>query len=204
MSQSDGRESVRSAAATRARILQAAAKEFAAHGLAGARIDRIAAAAKANKQLLYAYFGDKKKLFEIVLNERLIELFEAVPFTPHDLPNYVGKLFDFLMNDQEYRRLSAWRRLEVPHLATSMPKDAFRSWLQQIAECQDKGVITSRLAPAEILMLLTALPYSWVNSPQALRHQLPVDTPDALTERRKAVIEAARRIIAPGADCEVC
>ncbi|WP_217146124.1 TetR family transcriptional regulator, partial [Streptomyces sp. AC627_RSS907] len=45
--------------ATKARLLAAARAEFARHGVAGARVDRIAAAAKANKRLLYVYFGNK-------------------------------------------------------------------------------------------------------------------------------------------------
>jgi TetR/AcrR family transcriptional regulator len=43
----------------RERILSAAALEFARHGFAGARVDRIAAAAGVNKQLLFHYFGSK-------------------------------------------------------------------------------------------------------------------------------------------------
>ena len=54
----------RDSEATRRRIFEAAFEEFARHGIAGARIDRIAAAACANKQLIYAYFGSKQALFD--------------------------------------------------------------------------------------------------------------------------------------------
>jgi AcrR family transcriptional regulator len=57
----------RDSAATKERLLEAATAEFAAHGIAGARVDRIAAAARANKQLIYAYFGSKEQLFDAVL-----------------------------------------------------------------------------------------------------------------------------------------
>ena len=50
-------------AETRARILDAALKEFSAKGLAGARTEQIAAAAGVNKALLYYYFESKKKLY---------------------------------------------------------------------------------------------------------------------------------------------
>src|SRR5712691_1278983 len=46
------------------RILAAATEEFTKHGIAGARVDRIAAAANSNKAMLYAYFGNKEQLFE--------------------------------------------------------------------------------------------------------------------------------------------
>ena len=57
----------RDAEATKARLLAAATAEFAAYGVAGARVDRIAGAAQANKQLIYAYFGSKDDLFDAVL-----------------------------------------------------------------------------------------------------------------------------------------
>lgn len=50
-------------AETRARILEAALKEFSAKGLAGARTEQIAAAAGVNKALLYYYFEGKEKLY---------------------------------------------------------------------------------------------------------------------------------------------
>ncbi len=55
------------AAATRQRILDAALVEFAANGLAGARVDEIAARAGANKRMLYAHFGSKEELWLVVL-----------------------------------------------------------------------------------------------------------------------------------------
>jgi AcrR family transcriptional regulator len=49
------------------RILQAATDEFARFGLGGARVDRIAARAGANKRMLYYYYGNKDALFLAVL-----------------------------------------------------------------------------------------------------------------------------------------
>lgn len=60
---------VRGAGASRARILEAAIAQFAAFGLAGARVDRIASAAGANKRMLYYYFGNKEALYLAVLEE---------------------------------------------------------------------------------------------------------------------------------------
>lgn len=62
-----GVQAARAPAETRARILEAASAEFAEHGLGGARVDRIAAAAGANKRMLYYYFGNKDALFLAVL-----------------------------------------------------------------------------------------------------------------------------------------
>ncbi len=57
----------RDGATSRTRILEAATAEFARRGLGGARVDRIAAAASANKRMLYYYFGSKDGLFLAVL-----------------------------------------------------------------------------------------------------------------------------------------
>ena len=68
-------------AETRCRILEAALKEFADNGLAGARTETIAAAAGVNKALLYYYFESKEKLYAATLEmiaERIRERSMAV------------------------------------------------------------------------------------------------------------------------------
>src|SRR5919197_2801200 len=54
---------------SRAAILQAAIREFSREGVAGARTDAIARAARVNKALLYYYFKDKDSLYGAVLDE---------------------------------------------------------------------------------------------------------------------------------------
>ena len=52
---------------TMAEILAVATKEFADKGLAGARIDEIAAATRTSKRMIYYYFGSKEGLYLAVL-----------------------------------------------------------------------------------------------------------------------------------------
>src|SRR5258708_13475058 len=97
---------------SRAAILRAAAKEFAAHGVAGARTDAIAREARVNKALLYYYFKDKKTLYGAVLDSAFSGL-KATVFRvlDSDLPprekimTYVGTYFDFIASNQVYPRL---------------------------------------------------------------------------------------------------
>jgi AcrR family transcriptional regulator len=63
--------------ATRARILAAAKNDFARRGLAGARVDMIAARAKSNKRMMYHYFGNKEELFRITLEQAYGDFREA-------------------------------------------------------------------------------------------------------------------------------
>jgi TetR/AcrR family transcriptional regulator len=65
--QRSGHTKRRDPAATRQKLLTAARREFAKSGLAGARVDEIAARAGVNKQLVYHYFGDKDALYLAVL-----------------------------------------------------------------------------------------------------------------------------------------
>ncbi|MFF3377551.1 TetR family transcriptional regulator [Streptomyces sp. NPDC002680] len=58
---------IRDAARTKAEILDVATKEFARAGLAGARVDEIAALTRTTKRMIYYYFGGKEQLFTAVL-----------------------------------------------------------------------------------------------------------------------------------------
>ena len=75
-------------------ILGAARTEFAQFGLAGARIDRIARAASASKERLYAHFGDKETLFRSVVAADSAEFFAAVTMRPEAVPDFVGDIYD--------------------------------------------------------------------------------------------------------------
>jgi AcrR family transcriptional regulator len=67
----------RNPARNQERILQAATEEFARYGLGGARVDRIAARAGANKRMLYYYYGNKEELFLAVLEARYAHIRRA-------------------------------------------------------------------------------------------------------------------------------
>jgi AcrR family transcriptional regulator len=64
----------RDAEVTKARILEAAKKEFAKLGLAGARVEAITTRAKVNKRMLYHYFGSKEDLFQAVVEDAYADI----------------------------------------------------------------------------------------------------------------------------------
>src|ERR1700728_5477935 len=97
---------------SRASILQAAAKEFAELGIAGARTDAIAREAQVNKALLYYYFKDKETLYGAVLDDAFSGMRSRVfRVLDSDLPPrekilaYVGAYFDFIASNQTYPKL---------------------------------------------------------------------------------------------------
>jgi TetR/AcrR family transcriptional regulator len=59
---------------SRDRVVAAAAKEFAAHGYAGANMDRLARAARLNKAMIYYHFGSKAALYRAIL----VDMFDDV------------------------------------------------------------------------------------------------------------------------------
>src|ERR1700710_2164793 len=58
---------LRDAARSRTALLDAAEIEFGQKGLAGARVESIAARAGLNKQLISYYFGGKQALYDAIL-----------------------------------------------------------------------------------------------------------------------------------------
>jgi AcrR family transcriptional regulator len=62
---------------TRQKILDAALEEFARHGLSGARVERIASRANANKRMIYYYFRSKEDLFLAVLEASYADIRSA-------------------------------------------------------------------------------------------------------------------------------
>ena len=92
---------VRDPEQTRARILAAARDEFARVGLGGARVDRIAEIAGANKRMLYYYFGNKDELFRAVLEatyEHIRESEKALHLDEVDPPEAIRRLVSFTWN----------------------------------------------------------------------------------------------------------
>ncbi|GAA2598012.1 TetR family transcriptional regulator [Winogradskya consettensis] len=188
---SGGKPRQRDAAATKARLLQAATDEFATHGIAGARIDRIAAAAKANKALVYAYFGNKEALFEAVLDTHVGRLLAEVPFTADDLPGYAGRLFDYLLAHPHQLRLATWHRLEegADKRNPAELNDSLEHNAGLIATAQDRGTLPTTFTPADLLVFTLALSSAWMpGSPTAMPRA-------ALDIHRAAVVEAVRRLV---------
>jgi TetR/AcrR family transcriptional regulator len=97
---------------TREAILDAAMREFALEGVAGARTEAIARAAKVNKALLYYYFKDKEALFGAVMDRVFTELTSSIDAAiKSDLPPkkkflaYVRAHFDFVASSPLRPRL---------------------------------------------------------------------------------------------------
>jgi AcrR family transcriptional regulator len=150
-----------SAEQTKSRILEAAFREFAEYGVAGARVDRIAKSAACNKNLIYVYFGSKEALFASVLDRHLSEAYVGMPFTPEDLPGYARRVFDFAQANPGVYRLLAWATLERAAALPPAREREHDSTLPLIRAQQESGAIQGDPPPALILMAVMALATAW-------------------------------------------
>ncbi len=189
-----GRDGERS----RQRLLEAATAEFAAHGIAGARVDRVAAAAQVNKAQMYGWFGSKDGLFDAVFAAHLHRIVDVVPFTPHDLPGYAVALYDSYLTDPELVRLASWYRLErVPTgpLLAGHP-GLTDAKLEAVAQGQAQGRIVEGLRPDDVYALVIALAGAW--SPISATSAASAADDDAEHDRRRSALrEVVRRALVP-------
>jgi AcrR family transcriptional regulator len=189
---------------TRIRILEAARIEFAAHGLAGARIDRIARNAAASKERLYAYYRAKDELFSAVLELNLLEFARAVE--PGENPGagslsaLAGALFDHTVRHPEHLRMIDWARLEgQSELAPcSVIVDSFHdAQSARIEALQASGHVDFGWDAGTLSTLIFGIVSAWVHDPAATlgAHGLP--DAGVLAVRRSAVVHAVERLIRP-------
>lgn len=186
---------VRDAAETRKRLLEAAVAEFAEHGIAGARVDRVAARAGANKALIYTYFGNKDALFDAVFEALVLSTVEAVPMEPDDLPGYAVKMFDRYLANPEILRLVTWYQLERAHIQSEPAAltEANAAKIRAIREGQKDGWISDRIPAAELVNLVVSL-----SMLSAIVHPGSPATPSKaeLKRRREAVRTTIARAVA--------
>ncbi|WP_326809957.1 TetR family transcriptional regulator [Streptomyces scopuliridis] len=188
----------RDSSATKARLLDAAFTEFAAYGIAGARVDRIAEAAGANKRLIYVYFGNKEQLFDAVLQRAMTAGAESVPFDVEDLPGYAGAIFDHLVARPDLMRLRLWKLLERPS-ASGLEPDAFRLKTAEVADAQQRGEVAGEMEPADLLTMVLAAAQAWFWAAEGVdpKEVSQSWSPRRLDLHRSAVVEAARRMSEP-------
>ncbi|MFG1647918.1 TetR family transcriptional regulator [Amycolatopsis sp. NPDC049252] len=184
----------RDSAATKALLLDAATAEFAEHGPAGARIDRIAERAGANKRLIYVYFGDKNQLFDAVVEEEARAVFEAAPMADGDLNAFAAARYDYMLANTRSRRLATWRTLERIE-PSAAEVDRFRARVDAVAAAQRDGRVRGDLPAADLFAIVLRMTESWLSAPPALIAAAGSDS--RLAEHRAALLEAVRGVVDP-------
>ncbi|CPX17902.1 Putative regulatory protein%2C TetR family [Mycobacteroides abscessus] len=184
--------------ATHDRIMAAAKAEFTEHGLAGARLNRIAINANASKERLYSYFESKERLFEAVVAQWINDAPYQVPLSAEDVPGYVAGLFDNIIADPQGARLQRWIELEAPDgmFDNHLLRRIFQAKLDEVRRGQQRGLIDPAWDPKSLLMLLIDIAYSMAASGFSIDRIVGEPLSErTLTDRRNAAAEAARRLV---------
>jgi len=186
---------------TARRILDAAERHFAEHGLAGARTDQIAISAHANKAMLYYYFGDKRRLHRAVL-ENLIREFrlrfeDAMPrgATPRQrILTFVDAYFDFRANQPRYPQIMMWLMMSEPTEARWLARTHIAPGHRVLQRFIKQGIACGefrRVDPKQTVITLIAMIAFYFSSPVVHSEILQKNafSPKAVAERKRAVVD---------------
>lgn len=188
---------------TRAAILAAAVREFAQHGLEGARTENIAIAAGVNKALIHYYFRNKQTLYGAVLDSvfsGLAERMRAVlarKLSPQEkLLAYAGAHFDYIASHPVYPRLvqrEMMRGPGSPHVRRIVSR-YLRPLAEKVTAVLREGMRSGEFRdvhPLHFVISIIALNIFYVGSAPVLGMVMGDDPlrPRRLAERRHAVLD---------------
>lgn len=189
---------------TREAILDAAMREFALEGVAGARTEAIARAAKVNKALLYYYFKDKESLFGAVIDRVFSELTSAIDASiSSDLPPkekflaYVRAHFDFVASSPLRPRLFQREMMRSgrdgsPHLKRIVEKHLGPTF-KKVAELIGEGVKCGDFRPvnpAHFIPSVVGVVVFYFSTPvPKMITGIDPYAPEMIAERREQVID---------------
>jgi TetR/AcrR family transcriptional regulator len=190
---------------SRAAILQAAAEEFAAHGVAGARTDAIAREARVNKALLYYYFKDKETLYGAVLDNVFSGLKKAVfRVLDSELPPgekimaYSGAYFDFIASNELYPRLMQREMMRAREGQSQHIEKVIKNYIQpifvRVSEVLREGIAKGEFRPvnpAHFVPSIVAMIVFYFSSAPMMQKIVGFNplTPERIAERRAAVLD---------------
>jgi AcrR family transcriptional regulator len=183
------------AEATKKRLLEAGAREFAEYGIAGARVDRIAEQAKSNKAQIYHYFGSKDALFDAVFHELVVSNIRERPIDPDDLPGYAARMFDAYEDHPEIARIATWYRLERGNARSVLDVivESYRHKVAVIEAAQRDGRLSSRWGAAELLVLVLNIAGMWSTMTPEFTAMFSTTTRE---QRRQIVADAVKALLA--------
>ena len=189
---------------SRASILQAAIQEFAGRGIAGARIDAIAQAAKVNKALLYYYFHDKETLYGASLDHafgqmraHLLQVLDRDLAPGDKILAYVGEYFDYIASHKLNRDLIQMEMMRSghgsPHLKR-IAKQYFLPLYRRLGQVIQQGIQAGEFRPMNPLQFVPSMValvvFYFISAPmlKSVTGFNPL-SPERIAERRAAVLD---------------
>nr|WP_245317923.1 TetR family transcriptional regulator [Ensifer sp. 1H6] len=201
---------IRDAEATKARILDAAKKEFAKNGLGGARVDVIAEKAKANKRMIYHYFESKEGLFQTVLEDAYIDIRTAEQKLKLDdlkpkaaLEKLVRFTWEYYLKNPEFITLVNSENLHrAKHLKKSVViKTASRKFVNMVEVLLERGasegVFRHGIDPVQLNITIAAIGYYYLTNrfTGSIVFERDLMAKEAVDERLRFNIETIMRLV---------
>ncbi len=190
---------------SRAAILKAAINEFAEHGIAGARTDAIARAARVNKALLYYYFKDKEALYHAVLDHvfdglraRVVPILETDAPPRQKLLDYLAAYFDYIAANPRFPRVVQAEWMRAPAQRDSymqrIAQQYFRPIYQKLMEVLREGAAGGDFRPVDPIQFvpsMVAVIVFYFSAAPVIKTLLQVDplSPQKIAERRAFVLD---------------
>ena len=190
---------------SRAAILKAAINEFSEHGIAGARTDAIAGAARVNKALLYYYFKDKEAIYQAVLDQVFSGLRDTVvPTLDGNLPprqkvlNYLGAYFDYIETNPCFPRVVQGEWIRGRHRPRrtdeARREELLPAYLSEARRSIEEGVAAGEfrpIDPAQFIPSMVAVIIFYFSAAPVIKTLMKVDplAPERIAERRAFVLD---------------
>jgi TetR/AcrR family transcriptional regulator len=145
---------------TRARILDAAVRQFSANGLAGARTEQIAEKAGVNKALLYYYFRSKDALYSAAL-ESVAEGVRTASMAVLEAEASPGERFllstihhfDRIHTNPGFQSLMQQEMIRLHRGQTNalgaLVEKVFRPLMERMQQVLEEGITLGELIPVE-------------------------------------------------------
>ena len=205
-----GKTRIRDAEATMARILDAAKKEFAKKGLGGARVDEIAEKVRANKRMIYHYFGSKDQLFQKVIEAAYVDIRTAEQklnldhLDPKDaLERLIVFTWEYYLKNPEFITLVNSENLHrAKHLKNSETVKVYsRRFVSMVKTILDRGVATGvfrkGIDPVQLNITIAAIGYYYLTNrfTGSIVFERDLMAKKAIDERLRFNIETIMRLV---------
>ncbi|WP_417722307.1 TetR/AcrR family transcriptional regulator [Salipiger sp.] len=200
----------RDAEATKGRILAAAKTEFARNGFGGARVDEIADRAKANKRMIYHYFGNKDDLFQAVLEAAYVDIrtaeqkLELDHLPPREaLEKLVSFTWDYYLRNPEFITLVNSENLhKARHLKKSKVIEAIsQKFVTMVGDLLKRGAADGVFRPGidavQLNITIAAIGYYYLTNRFTGKVTFGMDymTPEALEARLRFNMDTIVRLV---------
>ena len=186
------------------RILSAAMREFARHGFAGARVERIVRQADVSPRSLYYHFGSKRGLYDAVRGRLSAQHFEDFVrgVTDEPLADRLLANVDVALTPRwrQWARLLMWEALDDGTEGAPYPEGTVPGDLLAIRAAQQRGEIDPELEPHVLTMAFIAITFWPTMFPQSTRRLTGDMAAADLLQARKDLIRAlVKRLGEPAA-----